>query len=98
MSFEAMVLDDPDYATGAFDAFVDMSRDYSSWFAESSTRPIIRDAPVSEGRVLGGIIRAQVATEAEWRARIKIVEAKVTEFKALFTAREATCRRRSLRR
>ena len=30
LSFEAMVLDDPDYATGTFDAYVDMSRDYST--------------------------------------------------------------------
>ena len=30
LSFEAMVMGDPDYATGAFDAYVDMSRDYST--------------------------------------------------------------------
>ena len=33
LSFEAMVLDDPDYATSAFDAYVDTSKDYSTWFA-----------------------------------------------------------------
>ena len=38
LSFEAMVLEDPDYATGAFDAYVDTSRDYSTWFVESSAR------------------------------------------------------------
>ena len=30
LSFEATVLDDPDYATGAFDAYVDTSKDYST--------------------------------------------------------------------
>ena len=30
LSFEAMVMGDPDYATGAFDAYVDTSRDYST--------------------------------------------------------------------
>lgn len=33
LSFEALVLDDPQYAMGAFDAYVDISRDYSTWFA-----------------------------------------------------------------
>ena len=42
LSFEVMVLDDPDYATGAFDAYVEMSRDYSTCFVESSMGPIIR--------------------------------------------------------
>lgn len=65
LSFEAMVLDDPDYATGTFDAYVDTSRDYSTWFEESSMGPIIGDVPMSGGRVLGGVIRAQVAIEAE---------------------------------
>ena len=30
LSFEATVLGDPDYVTGAFDAYVDTSRDYST--------------------------------------------------------------------
>ena len=30
-----------------------------------------------------------MATRAEWRARVETVEARVTEFEALFTAREA---------
>ena len=37
LSFEAMVLGNPAYAMGAFDAYVDMSGDYSTWFVESST-------------------------------------------------------------
>ena len=41
LSFEAMVLGDPDYAMGAFDAYMDTSRDYSTWFAESFVGPII---------------------------------------------------------
>ena len=30
LSFEAMVMVDPDYVTGTFNAYVDMSRDYST--------------------------------------------------------------------
>ena len=56
LTFEAMVLDDPDYATGALDAYIDTSKDYSTWFAESSTWPIIGDVPVSGGRVLRGAV------------------------------------------
>ena len=65
LSFEAMVLDDPDYATSAFDAYVDMSKDYSTWFIESSAGPIIGDVPVSGGKVLGGAVRVQVAIGAK---------------------------------
>ena len=60
-----MVLDDPNFVTGAFDAYVDMSRDYSAWFAKSSTGPIIGDVPMSGGRVLGGAVHTQVAIGAE---------------------------------
>ena len=84
-----MVLVDFAYVPGTFDTYVDMSRDYSTWFTESSTKPIIGEVPVSGGRVLGGAIHAQVAIGAEWRARAKIVEAKVTEIEALLVAREA---------
>ena len=89
LSFEAMVLGDPDYARGTFNAYVDTSRDYSTSFAESSTGPIIGDVLVSGGRMLGGVIRTQVATEAEWRAHAKTAKARVTKLEALFTAREA---------
>ena len=41
--------------TSTFDAYVDTSRDYSTWFVESSVGPIIKDVPVNGGRVLGGI-------------------------------------------
>ena len=58
LSFEAMVMGGPDYVTGTFDAYVDTSRDYSTWFEEFSTGPIIGDVPVSGGRVLEGIILA----------------------------------------
>ena len=37
LSFESIVLDNPAYATGSFDAYVDTSKDYPNWFAESST-------------------------------------------------------------
>ena len=89
---------DPDYATGAFDAYVDTSRDYSTQFAESFAGPIIRDVPMSGGRVLGGVIRAQVAIEVEQRARVETAEARVTELEALSTAERRICRRRLLER
>ena len=88
LSFEAIVLADSEYAVGASDAYVDMSRDYSTWFAEFSAVLIIRNVLVSGARVLGGIFRAQVATGIEWRARAKTAEARAVEFEALFTARE----------
>ena len=47
LSFESVVLDDPTYATGSFDAYMETSRDYVTWFAESSTGPIIKDVPVN---------------------------------------------------
>ena len=75
LSFKAMVLDDLDYATSALDAYIDTSKDYSTWFAESSAGPIVGDVPVSGVRVLGGAIRAQVAIRAEWRAYVETVEA-----------------------
>lgn len=89
LSIKAMVLDDPDYVTSAFDAYVDMSRDYSTWFIESSIGPIIGDVPASGGKVLKGTICAQVATGVEWRVHAETAEARVIEFKVLFTAREA---------
>ena len=89
MSFEAMVMGGPNYAMGAFDAYVDTSRDYFTWFTEFSTRPIIGDVPLSGGRVLGGVICAQVATGVKWKAYAKTVEARVTELEALSTARKA---------
>ena len=89
LSFEAIVLDDLEDAVGAFDAYVDMSRDYSTWFTESSAGLIVEDVPVSGGKVLGGTVCAQVAIRVEWRARVETTEAKVAEFEALFTTREA---------
>lgn len=88
LSFEAIVLDDLDYATGTFNAYMNMSRDFSTWFVESSMGPIIRDVPLSGGRVLGGAVHAQVATRVERRACAKIAEARVVKFEALFTTRE----------
>ena len=57
LSFETMVLGDSAYATSSFNAYVDTSKDYSTWFAESFVRPIIRDVLMSGGRVLGGNVR-----------------------------------------
>lgn len=44
---------------------------------------------MSKGRVLGGIIRAQVATGVKWRACAEASEARVTKLEALLAAREA---------
>ena len=66
LSFETIFLDDSAYAMSYFDTHVDTSRDYAAWFVESSVGPIIGDVPVSGGKVLRGIICAQVTFEAEW--------------------------------
>ena len=89
LSFEAIVLYDLEDAEGAFDAYVDMSRDYSTWFTKSSAGLIVGYVPVSGGKVLEGTVRAKVAIRVEWRARVETAEARVADFEALFTAREA---------
>lgn len=58
LPFEVVELHNLAYAAGTFDAYMDTSRDYATWLAESSAGPIIGDVPVSGGKVLGGIIRA----------------------------------------
>ena len=68
---------------------MDTNRDYATWFAESSTGPIIGDVPVSGGRVLRGIIRTQEATKAEWRVHVKALQARVTELEATLATMEA---------
>ena len=88
LSFETIVLDDLANTTCSFNAYMDTSKDYATWFAESSTGPIIRDIPVSGGRVLGGIIRAQVASEVEWRVRVEVLQARVIELEATLAIRE----------
>jgi len=89
LSSKTMVLDNSTYVMGSFDAYVDTSRDYFTWFVESSVGPIIGDIPVNGGRVLGSIICAQVATMEKWRVRAEALKAKVTELEALFATREA---------
>ena len=88
LSFESIILDDPAYATGSFDAYMDTSQDCATWFAESSMKPIIGGVPVSGGRVLGGIVCNQVAFGAEWRGRAKALQARVTKHEATVAARE----------
>ena len=67
---------------------MDTSRDYATWFIESSTGPIIGDVPVNGGRVLRGLVHAQVAFEVEWRVRVEALQARVTELEATVAARE----------
>ena len=88
LSFKSIVLDDSACATGSFDAYVDTNRDYATWFVESSIGLIIGDVPVNGGKVLGGIIHAQVASRVEWRLRAKALQAKVTEFETTAASRE----------
>ena len=64
LSFETIVLGELAYARGSFDAYVDTNKDYSTWFAKSSTCSIIGYVPVSGGRVLRGIIHPQMAIGA----------------------------------
>ena len=68
---------------------MDTNREYSTWFAKFSAGPIIGDVLMSEGRVLRGIICAQMVTRAEWRACVEALEARVTELEALLAAKEA---------
>ena len=58
LSFETIILGNLAYVTSSFNAYVDTSRDYATWFIESFMGLIIGDVPVSGGRVLGGIIHA----------------------------------------
>ena len=88
LSFKSIVMDDPAYATGSFDAYMDTSRDCATWFAKSSMGPIIGDIPVSGDKVLGGIVHAQVASGAEWRLHEKALEARVTDLEDTTIARE----------
>ena len=97
LSFEAIVLGDLDYAIGAFNTYVDTNRDYSIWFVESSTGPIIGDVFVTGGRVLRGVICAQVAIGAEWRVRAETAEARVTELEALFATKEVHMQKETAR-
>ena len=86
LSFESIVMDNPAY--GLFHAYMDTSIDYATWFVASSTGPIMGDIPVSEGRVLGGIARAQVAFEVKGRLQVETLQARVTELETT-TTREA---------
>ena len=58
LSFESIVMVNSAYAMGSFNAYVDTSIDYATWFAASSARPIMGNIPVNGGKVLGGITRA----------------------------------------
>ena len=88
LSFESIVMDNSAYTTGSFDAYVDTSKDYATWFTESSIGPIIGDVPVNGGRVLRGIVRAQVAFGAQWRLCAEDLQARVTELETIATVRE----------
>ena len=88
LSFESIVMDNPAYAMGSFDAYMDTSKDYATWFVESSTGPIIGYVPMSGGKVMGGILRAQVASGAEWRLCVESLQDRVTELETTAAVRE----------
>ena len=88
LSFESIVMENSAYAMGSFYAYMNTSRHYATWFAESSTRPIIGDVPMIRSRVLRGIIHAQVAYGAEWRLHAEALQARVTELETAAAARE----------
>ena len=88
LSFETIVLDDLTYTIGSFDAYVDTSRDYATWFTESSTGPIIRDVSMNGGGVVRGIICAQVTSRAEWKVCVEALQTKVIELEATVAVRE----------
>ena len=88
LSFESIILDDPAYTTSSFDAYVDTSWDYATWFVESYAWSIIGDVPVNGDRVLGGIVYSQVASGAVWRVRTKALQARLTELEATIAARD----------
>ena len=71
---------------------MDTSRDYATWFDESSIRPIIGDVLMSGGRLLGGIVRAQVAFGAEWRLHAKALQARMIKLEIAATATEVHLR------
>ena len=88
LSFESIFMDDSTYVIGSFDAYMNTSRDYATWFVESSTGPIIGNILVSGGRVLGGIVHAQVASRAEWRLCAEALQARVTKLETSAATRE----------
>ena len=79
LSFETIVLDNLAYMMGSFDAYVDTSKDYATWFIESFAGPIIIDVLMNGGRLLGDIICAQVAIGVEQRVRTEALQARVTK-------------------
>ena len=88
LSFESIVIDDSAYSTGSFDAYMDTSKNYATWFVESPIGPIIGDVPMSWGRVLEGIVCVQVAFKVEWRLCVKALQARVTKVKTIAAARK----------
>ena len=89
LSFESIAVDNPDYVAGSFNAYVDTSIDYATWFAMSSVGLIMGDVHVSKGKVLGGITRGQVASRAKWRSLAKTLQARVKELETTVAAKEA---------
>ena len=87
--FKSTVMDYLAYTMGSFDAYVDTSIDYATWFAASSVGPIMGDITVSRGRVLGGIACAQVTSRPKLRSQVENLQARVTELETATAAKEA---------
>ena len=73
ISCPEVIVDKPTYVTGSFEGFLTEDTNYATWFLASSARPIIDDCPVSGGRVLRGIARAQRALEVRLGSHIKVL-------------------------
>lgn len=78
----------PAYATGSFEDFVTKETNYANWFLVSSTGPIIDNYLGNGGIVLGGITRAQRASEAYLGSHIEALQAQVRDFEGAAIARE----------
>ena len=65
ISCPEVIMDKPTYVTE--------DTNYATWFLASSARPIIDDCPVSGGRMLRGIARAQRALEVHLGSHIEVL-------------------------
>ena len=81
-------MDDLAYATSSFEGFVIEDTDFATWFLASSTKPIIDDCCLSEGKVLGGIACAQRALEAHLGLHVEALQARVRNLESAVVTKE----------
>lgn len=88
LSNSEIILDDSNYETSSFEAFVIIDTIYVTWFLQSLIGPIIDDFPMSSGRVLGGIARSRWVSEPHLRLHVDTLRARVIKLKGPIVARE----------